>query len=361
MAGASIGRSLNVEPRIPIQNLYYLFCYAWNRLEEGEVVDVGGVDSPELVDLFAKVLTGGIRHLIRRGIDRGYVPVEEELSVLRGRVNFQGSMQLMLRRAPRLHCEFDELRHDILTNQILKATMSRLVRVAGIDKELSHELLILSRVFDKVSEPRLSKHLFRQVQIYRNNSFYDFLIRICELIYESTLPEGSGDRYRFSDILRDEQKMARVFENFVRNFYRLEQTQYQVTPLQMRWDAISDEGQLQMLPLMRTDIHLENADRRIIIDTKYYSEALQTYHGKASIRSEHLYQLFSYLKNAEALGPAYSDAEGVLLYPAVGDKLAFDAHIQGHHIRVCTVNLDQPWQLIRSDLLSVIGLNVAQD
>ena len=91
-----------LEPRIPIQNLYYLFCYAWNRLEEGDVVDVGGVDSPELADLFAKVLASGLRHLIRRGINRGYVPVDEELSVLRGRVNFQDSMQLMIRRAPRL-------------------------------------------------------------------------------------------------------------------------------------------------------------------------------------------------------------------------------------------------------------------
>jgi hypothetical protein len=28
-------RAVTVEFPIPIQNLYYLFCYAWNRLEEG--------------------------------------------------------------------------------------------------------------------------------------------------------------------------------------------------------------------------------------------------------------------------------------------------------------------------------------
>lgn len=286
-----------MELQIPIQNLYYLFCYAWNRLEEGEAVDVGGVDSPELADLFAKVLIGGLKHLIRRGIDRGYLPIEEELSMLRGRVNIQGSMQLTLRRTPQLLCEFDELRHDILTNRILKATTSRLVKVAGLDKDLAHELRVISRVLDDVSEIHLSKNVFRQVQIFRNNAFYDFLIRICELIYESTLPEGGGDRYRFSDILRDEKKMALIFENFVRNFFRIEQAQYKVTPLQMRWDAVADENNLQMLPLMRTDIHLENADRHIIIDTKYYYDALQPHHGKRSLRSENLYQLFSYLKN----------------------------------------------------------------
>ena len=69
--------------------------------------------------------------------------------------------------------------------------------------------------------------------------------------------------------------------------------------------------------------------------------------------------MFSYLKNAEALGVPYRYAEGILLYPAVGDRIAFGADIQGHHIRICTVKLDQPWQIIRSDLLAVIGLPVA--
>ena len=57
-----------------------------------------------------------------------------------------------------------------------------------------------------------------------------------------------------------------------------------------------------MLPAMRTDIHLKKETEHVIVDTKFYREALQTYHGKSSIHSEHLYQLFSYLKNAAALG-----------------------------------------------------------
>jgi 5-methylcytosine-specific restriction enzyme subunit McrC len=94
----------------------------------------------------------------------------------------------------------------------------------------------------------------------------------------------------------------------------------------------------------------------LIIDTKYYAETLQVHHGKSSLRSENLYQLFSYLKNSEALGPAYRSAEGILLYPAVGDNIAFKADIQGHCVRICTVNLDQPWQKIRSDLLGLLKL-----
>jgi 5-methylcytosine-specific restriction enzyme subunit McrC len=125
----------------------------------------------------------------------------------------------------------------------------------------------------------------------------------------------------------------------------------------MRWDAASDTEQLKMLAVMRTYIHLQYKDQRTIIDTKYYVEALQEHHGKSSIRSENLYQLFSYSKNAEAIGPEYRNAEGVLLYPAVGEKLSFRAEMQGHQVRVFTINLDQPWQLIRSDFLSLVYQN----
>ena len=58
---------------IPVQNLYYLLCYAWDQWNEGKVVDVSSTEYTGLQDLFAKVLCGGVKHLIRRGFDRGSV------------------------------------------------------------------------------------------------------------------------------------------------------------------------------------------------------------------------------------------------------------------------------------------------
>ena len=46
--------------KIPIQNIYYLLCYAWNKLEERDIVDVRGIDSTKILDLFARVLIGGL-------------------------------------------------------------------------------------------------------------------------------------------------------------------------------------------------------------------------------------------------------------------------------------------------------------
>ena len=61
--------------------------------------------------------------------------------------------------------------------------------------------------------------------------------------------------------------MAQVFEDFVRNFYRVSQSEFAVKPLQLEWQAmpIAVTGDARLLT-MRTDVYLESSDRREISD-----------------------------------------------------------------------------------------------
>jgi 5-methylcytosine-specific restriction enzyme subunit McrC len=101
-----------------------------------------------------------------------------------------------------------------------------------------------------------------------------------------------------------------------------------------------------------TDIYLSNSTEKIIVDTKYYRETMQERFGKRSIHSDNLYQLFSYLKNVEARGAEYQSTKGVLLYPTVGSELDVRVFVQGHEVRAVTLNLNQPWQKVRQDILA---------
>ena len=56
--------------KIKVANIYYLLCYAWDKLEEKEIVDVQEDGITELVDLFASVLVNGVTHLFNQGLDR---------------------------------------------------------------------------------------------------------------------------------------------------------------------------------------------------------------------------------------------------------------------------------------------------
>jgi hypothetical protein len=49
-----------------------------------------------------------------------------------------------------------------------------------------------------------------------------FLMRVCELVRASQLPDLSGERpSRFRDVMDNDDYMAAVFEAFIRNFYSL--------------------------------------------------------------------------------------------------------------------------------------------
>ena len=217
---------------------------------------------------------------------------------------------------------------------------------------------MLTRKFSFAQALRLDPPSFHRVQIHRNNFHYEFLMKLCELVFDCTLPvEGTG-RFRFEDITRNEIKMRLVFQSFVRNFFAREQFDFAVKPLQLHWDAIADTQEAaNYLPVMVTDMLLWSRVRSIIVDTKYYTSTLSSHHGKALIDPENLYQMFSYLKNAERRADL-SGVEGMLIYPTVSQDINLGYHVQGHRIRVRTISLNQAWPQIALDLEILCAIKV---
>ena len=121
---------------IPILNIYYLLCYAWDRLREGQIVDVSALDSHDLSNLFAHILDGGTRHLLKRGVDRDYLEYRETIPGVRGRIDFGVSLRQLAFQNARAHCVFSELSFNVLHNQILKTTLRRLAHSDGLDPNL---------------------------------------------------------------------------------------------------------------------------------------------------------------------------------------------------------------------------------
>lgn len=343
---------------IPIQNVYYLLCYAWDQMRAGEIAETGAAGETELVNLFAQVLINGTRRVLRQGLDRDYVARSEDTSRLRGRIDFSTSVQRALLPRAKAHCHYDTLSRDVLHNRILKSTLGRLAEASTIDATLRTELLHLRRRFRGVKNVPLRRSLFRRVQLHGNNAFYRFLMNVCALVEQNLTPEEKGQGARFRDFRRDDATMWKLFERFVYHFYRHEQDTYAVSAPQIAWDV--DEvasADLVRLPSMQTDVVLRSEQRTIILDTKYYANTLGAHHGRQAYHSDNLYQLFAYLKNAEATGKGYQDAEGILLYPTVAIPLDDSVTIQGHRLRVCTVNLAQDWSNIHNDLIALVAPN----
>jgi 5-methylcytosine-specific restriction enzyme subunit McrC len=76
--------------------------------------------------------------------------------------------------------------------------------------------------------------------------------------------------------------------------------------------------------------------------------------GKPIFDSSHLYQLYAYLKSQEHLSEAHHHTVGILLYPAVQNKLSERIELQDHVMRIEAVDLAAPWQEIERQLLEIV-------
>ncbi len=340
---------------IPIRNIFYLLSYAWDTLDQRGVVEVGQLEGSNFADLCAHVLIGGIRRLIKEGLEQQYHENTAELAVVRGRIDFHASAVRQSLERGKMVCHYDELTRASMPNRILRTTMRRLACVQALDAELRGQLLVLWKRLAEIPEIHITRSLFRS-PVRQRKPLYGLLLEICEIVHESVAPEKPGHGSRFRDFFQDEIRMRILFERFVRNFYRRELRDHLVRSDQLKWAAIpegpSDAG---LLPSMKTDITIESKTKIWIIDTKYYVEALQVWHDTPKFKSDHLYQLFAYLKNAaETRGGLYVFAEGILLYPEKGQVLDHTYKIGQHRMRVCTVDLTADWGKIKDRLLVLV-------
>ena len=109
------------------------------------------------------------------------------------------------------------------------------------------------------------------------------------------------------------------------------------------------------IPEMITDMTLSNDHRKIIIDPKF-TEALRPDHyggQQEKIKEGHLYQIFAYMKNSEV--SENQSLEGMLLYPSIDRDIDHQFIKDGNKISVKSINLNQDFEGIKTDLKRVIA------
>ena len=138
----------------------------------------------------------------------------------------------------------------------------------------------------------------------------------------------------------------------------MKQSEFKVKRETIKWNATPiNESRSEFIPQMQTDISLTSISRKIIIDTKYYQEALMmNQFATLKFHSANLYQIYAYLKNLEHISePATNvNASGILLYPTTTIELDETFQVDNHFISVCTVNLATRWKQIEERLLELL-------
>ena len=337
---------------IPIQNVYYMLSYAFQVLNEQGYKNIATEQFQNTAELMAAILEKGIALQLKRGLGKEYIPQMEALSSLRGKIDIAESIKTQSMMRKQLICTYDEFSVNSTMNRIIKSTVELLL-CSNISKQRKKSLRKLMVYFGEVDF--IDLHTVNwNVQYNRNNQTYRMLISICYLVVKGLLQTQSDGSKKLMDFL-DEQRTCRLYEKFILEYYRKEfENQIVANASQISWQLDNEEN--AMLPVMQSDIMLQQGDKVLIIDAKYYEHSTQVQFDKHTLHSGNLYQIFTYVKNKEyELKDKDHKVSGMLLYAKTDEEIYPNNVYQmsGNQITVSTLDLNKPFAEIAEQLNTI--------
>ena len=333
---------------IPIQNIYYMLSYAFQTLQAENYKDLAAENFHNTAELCAAILDKGIGIQLKHGLRRDYVSKSESLSTLQGKLNISESIKTQTMLKKQMICTYDEFSTNIQFNQIIKSTVLLLLK-ANITNSRKKSLRKLLLFFSDVNE--IDLHFVNWNQQYnRSNQNYQMLIGMCYLVYKGLLTTQNNGTTKLMDFF-DGQRMCRLYEKFLLEYYRKEHPELTANASQIAWQL--DDTENQMLPRMQTDIMLSKNNNILIIDAKYYSHMTQQQYGIQTLHSNNLYQIFTYVKNKEFELRNYEHTvSGMLLYAQTDEDIIPNNtyHMSGNQISVLALDLNQDFSKISRTL-----------
>lgn len=338
---------------IPVQNIYYMLSYAFQVLNEQGYKDIATEQFDNVAELCAAILSKGIAVQLKRGLGKEYIPQTEALSSLRGKIDITESIKTQSLLRKQLICTYDDFTVNSYLNRILKSTMELLLHadISKVRKKALRKLMIYFADVDVLDVHTINWN----IRYDRNNQTYRMLVSICYLVVKGLLQTNTDGSTRLMDFI-DEQRMCRLYEKFILEYYRKEHPEITAQASQIPWQL--DDGFSDMLPIMKSDITLSKGNRTLIIDAKYYAHNTQMQYNVHTLHSGNLYQIFTYVKNKDAeYGDAPHEVSGMLLYAKTDEQIQPDHvyHMSSNKISVRTLDLNCNFAVIAEQLNDVVN------
>ena len=337
---------------IPIQNIYYMLAYAFSELKSNRYKSIELEHFENVPDICAAILIKGISLQLKRGLHKDYIDKNEALSAPKGKINVSESVKTLSILKQQFYCDYDDFSVNSHFNQIVKSTMNRLIS-SNIDPKRKKDLKRLIMYFSDVDIIDLH-NVNWNVNYNRNNKTYKLLISVCYMVVKNLIQTTSSGKTKLMDFF-DEQRMCRIYEKFILEYYRKEIPQINANASKINWKLAEGES-FDMLPEMKSDIMLSDKSGKnvLIIDAKYYEHSMQKNYEKYTFHSHNLYQIFTYVKNKEAAleGKEHNPVSGMLLY-AKTDEEIYPNHeytMSGNKISVKVLDLNCDFNDIKEQL-----------
>ena len=262
-----------------------------------------------LIGLFAnRLLTA-----VRRGLPRRYIGHEDDLRLLRGRLNATRQVTHLAARPDLLACRFDELSEDTPLNRVLKAAVRRLTRVARTAAN-ARRLAELTARFEFTGDS--PDPLREPVRLDRTNTAFHDLYRLARLFLAGDWQSTTGGEATGFTLLFP---MNELFEQFIGQSLKRALGPGHVRLQDRRHSALIDDtdtkaGEPERLFNLRPDAVIEAPGRTsvppVVLDTKWKRLTPHDPHCERTLGVDQsdIYQMLAYAR-------AYGAGRLILLYP----------------------------------------------
>lgn len=349
--------------RIPIRNLWLLYLYAselYEHLDEEERVRAED-QADALLELAARILCTEADLALGRSLNVGYIEHHQDLGAVRGRIDHLGTARGWYLQRGRVLCQFDEISVDTPRNRYIAAALAYAGRRLGrstIDPGIAAACLSSASRFEHAGVQLAAPDMTTpRREVYGHYDRRDRrAMAAAQFVVEDLLPSHAAGPHAIIASRYTHHSLRQLYEKAIRNFYRVNLPGCSIGSRTLSWPSVAPLE--PVFPNMRTDITIDRPDgTRLVIDTKFTSAlSADSHHFGPRLKSDHLYQLYAYLRTQVGRGDAAADrAHGMLLYPSTKEAPDLDvtAEMHGHMVRVATVDLNLDPSGIRHRLLEI--------
>lgn len=271
-----------------------------------------------MLEIFVRQFLLNLGTLVRAGLARRYVPVEESLPFLRGRILFGEQLRRNLADQTRFHVTHDELSVDRPANRLIHSALARLAPAVR-SGENRQRLRELKAAFAGVPEAADLHADWRKHHVDRSMRHYQSVMNWVGLfLFDRGLATFSGRHVNLS-LLFD---MEQVFQDFVTRSFRRFQNRYEVAAESPRRYLTRKDGDRKdgdNAFMMKPDVSLKESEGVVfVLDAKWKEISARSGAPKHGIDQRDMYQLYAY-------GKRYGCRAVALVYPQTG---AFETELR---------------------------------
>ena len=286
--------------------LIHMLAVAHHLPADGELASLG-TQRRDLLEILIGLFANRLLSAVRRGLPRRYIAYEDDLKLLRGRLNVIRQVTHLAARPDLLACRFDELSEDTPLNRVLKAVVRRLVRVARTAAN-ARRLAELAARFEFVGDT--PDPLREPVRLDRTNTAFHDLHRLARLFLTGDWQSTAGGEATGFTLLFP---MNELFEQFIGESLKRALGSGRVCLQDKQYSALIDADDKRLFNL-QPDAVIKTpggaTDFPIVLDTKW--KKLKPYapgcERTLGVAQSDVYQMLAYAR-------AYGAKRLILLYP----------------------------------------------